>query len=69
MLNIPTFIMPIDSRYLTSLSFGVVPIFEKAYNLEPNIYPFQPVCFSETLSRERNRLVDEIKNSIKHYYT
>lgn len=57
MLGIPTYIMPIDSRWYTTIPFGVVGLTEEMYYGDANLHSFRPIDFFATLAREKFKLI------------
>lgn len=60
-IGIPTYIIPVDSRWLTTIPFGIIPIYEKQFKeADPYLLPFKPIDNSQLIEFESNKIVESI---------
>jgi hypothetical protein len=63
MMGVRTFILPVDSRWLTSVNFGIIPL-EIGTNLELCFNSFEVFNYADTIKNEKDKIVSLIKKSL-----
>lgn len=63
MMGIKTYILPIDSRWLTTINFGIMPL-DINIECEISVSNFDIFDYTETIKQEKDKIVSLIKKSL-----
>lgn len=64
MQGIPTYIMPVDSRWLTTIPFGILPIFKENYSSDPRFASVTKPNLREQVVNEKEKIVSLITKAL-----